>query len=242
MRLRLLRRRLTISAPRMSVHSALPWPFRWAVLAIVLGFCAAIGLWAFEFGKDIAGLEGGTKDELLRARAEVSALRTELDAAKLARDKAQSIADTAGTLVTAEKSAQEGLLAQNRQLDADNRRLKDDLGFFEKLIPSTGVEGLTVRGLQAELLDGRQVKWQVVIMQSQKNPPEFSGRLEVSFAGTLSGKPWTAAMPGGAQSLKFRQYGRTEGVFDLPPQATVKTVSVKVLDGTTVKATQSTKV
>ena len=242
MRFRLLRRRLTISAPRMSVHSALPWPFRWAVLAIVLGFCAAIGLWAFEFGKDIAGLEGGTKDELLRARAEVSALRTELDAAKLARDKAQSIADTAGTLVTAEKSAQEGLLAQNRQLDADNRRLKDDLGFFEKLIPSTGVEGLTVRGLQAELLDGRQVKWQVVIMQSQKNPPEFSGRLEVSFAGTLSGKPWTAAMPGGAQSLKFRQYGRTEGVFDLPPQATVKTVSVKVLDGTTVKATQSTKV
>lgn len=242
MRFRLLRRRLTISAPRMSVHSALPWPFRWAVLAIVLGFCAAIGLWAFEFGKDIAGLEGGTKDELLRARAEVSALRTELDAAKLARDKAQSIADTAGTLVTAEKSAQEGLLAQNRQLDADNRRLKDDLGFFEKLIPSTGVEGLTVRGLQAELLDGRQVKWQVVIMQSQKNPPEFSGRLEVSFAGTLSGKPWTAAMPGGAQSLKFRQYGRTEGVFDLPPQATVKTVSVKVLDGTTVKATQSTRV
>jgi hypothetical protein len=57
MRFRLLRRRLTISAPRMAVRSALPWPFRWAMLAIVLGFCAAIGLWAFEFGKDIAGLE-----------------------------------------------------------------------------------------------------------------------------------------------------------------------------------------
>ena len=38
MRFRLLRRRLTISAPRMAVRSALPWPFRWAVLAIVLGF------------------------------------------------------------------------------------------------------------------------------------------------------------------------------------------------------------
>ena len=55
MRFRLLRRRLTISAPRMAVRSALPWPFRWALLAIVLGFCSAIGLWAFEFGKDIAG-------------------------------------------------------------------------------------------------------------------------------------------------------------------------------------------
>ncbi len=63
MRFKLLRRRLTISAPRMAVRSALPWPFRWAVLAIVLGFCAAIGLWAFEFGKDIAGLEQFSKED-----------------------------------------------------------------------------------------------------------------------------------------------------------------------------------
>ena len=35
-------RRLTVSAPRMAVRSALPWPFRWAMLAIVAGFCAAI--------------------------------------------------------------------------------------------------------------------------------------------------------------------------------------------------------
>jgi hypothetical protein len=240
--MRLLRRRLTISAPRMSVRSALPWPFRWAIFAIVLGFCAAIGLWAFEFGKDIAGLDGNVNDELTKTRAELVVLRTELADAKQARDKAQSIADTAQTVMTTERSAQEGLQAQNKQLDADNRRLKDDLGFFEKLIPSTGAEGIAVRGLQAEMLNGRQVKWQVVVMQSQKNAPEFSGRLEVSFAGTLNGKPWQAGMPGGAQDLKFRQYGRTEGVFDMPPEATVKTVSVKVLDGTAVKASQSTKI
>ena len=83
MRFRLLRRRLTISAPRMAVRSALPWPFRWAVLAIVLGFCGAIGLWAFEFGKDIAGLERGSKDELLQLRTEVTALRAELVAVKV---------------------------------------------------------------------------------------------------------------------------------------------------------------
>jgi hypothetical protein len=242
MRFRLLRRRLTISAPRMSVRSALPWPFRWAIFAIVLGFCAAIGLWAFEFGKDIAGLDGNANDELTKTRAELVALRTELADAKQARDKAQSVADTAQTMVTTERSAQEGLQAQNKHLDADNRRLKDDLGFFEKLIPSIGVEGVAVRGLQAEMLNEHQVKWQVVVMQSQKNAPEFSGRLEVSFTGTLNGKPWTATMPGGAQNLKFRQYGRTEGVFDMPPEATVKTVSVKVLDGTAVKASQSTRI
>lgn len=50
MRFRLLRRRLTISAPRVAVRSALPWPLRWIMLAVVFGFCAAIALWAFEFG------------------------------------------------------------------------------------------------------------------------------------------------------------------------------------------------
>ncbi len=241
MRFRLLRRRLTISAPRMSVRSALPWPFRWAVAAIVLGFCAAIGLWAFELGKDIAGLDGGTKEELTLARAELMALRADLATAKQARERAQSVADTAATLLTTEKAAQEGLVAQNKQLDSDNRRLKDDLGFFEKLIPSTGVEGVTVRGLQAEVIDARQVKWQVLLIQAQKNAPEFKGRLEVTFSGAQNGKAWSAALPGGGQELKFRQYGRTEGVFDLPAQTTVKSVSVKVLEGAAVKATQSVK-
>ena len=241
MRFRLLRRRLTISAPRMSVHSALPWPFRWAVAAIVLGFCAAIALWAFEFGKDIAGLDAGTKEELTRARAELVALRADLANAKQARDKAQSVADTAGTLLTTEKAAQEGLVAQNKQLDSDNRKLKDDLGFFEKLIPSNGIEGIAVRGFQAEVIESRQVKWQVLLIQAQKNAQEFKGRLEVTFSGTQNGKAWTAALPGGAQELKFRQYGRTEGVFDLPAQTTVKSVSVKVLEGAAVRATQSIK-
>jgi hypothetical protein len=242
MRFRLLRRRLSISSPRMSVRSALPWPFRWAMLAIVFGFCAAIGLWAFEFGREIAGLDGGAKEELERARIELVTLRAELSTAVMAREKAQTIADTAGTLVTTEKAAAAGLMAHNRVLDSENRKLKDDLGFFEKLIPSTGGEGIAVRGLQAEVLNGSQVKWQVVVMQSQKNAPEFNGRLEVSFVGTSQGKPWVGVLPGGARDLKFRQYGRTEGLFDLPAQTTVKTVSVKVVEGSSVKASQSIKV
>ena len=86
----------------MAVRSAMPWPLRWAGAAIVLGFCAAIGLWAFEFGKSIAGLDTGAKEELVRLRADVAKLRQE-------RDKAQSISNTSASLLTAEKTAQERL-------------------------------------------------------------------------------------------------------------------------------------
>ena len=241
MRFRLLRRRLTISAPRMAVRSALPWPFRWAVLAIVLGFCAAIGLWAFEFGKDIAGLERGSKDELLQLRTEVTALRAELAAVKVERDEAQSVANTADTLVTAEKASHEKLLAQVKQLEADNRLLRDDLGFFEKLIPAGSVEGLAIRGLQAERTTPTTLKWQTLVMQPGRNTQEFNGRLEITFAGTVNGKPWAATLPDGPLPIKVRQYGRMEGELALPPQVVVKSVSARVLEGAVVRATQSIK-
>jgi hypothetical protein len=241
MRFRLLRRRLTISAPSMSVRSALPWPFRWAVLAIVLGFCAAIGLWAFEFGKDIAGLERGSKEELMQLRTTVTDLRTELDKVKIERDQAQSIANTAGTLVTAEKASYEKLAAQVKQLETDNRSLRDDLGFFEKLIPSSAAEGVAIRGLQAELQSPTALKWQVLVIQTNKNAAEFNGRLELTFTGVLSGKPWSATLAAGPQDIKVRQYGRVEGLFEVPAQVVVKGVLAKVTEGTAVRSTQSIK-
>ena len=53
----------------------MPWPLRWAMAAVVLGFCAAISLWAFELGKSIAGVETGSSEELAALRAEVVRLR-----------------------------------------------------------------------------------------------------------------------------------------------------------------------
>jgi hypothetical protein len=233
LRFRLLRRRLTISAPRMAVRSAMPWPLRWVGAAILLGFCAAISLWAFEFGKSIAGLDTGAKEELVRLRADIATLRDE-------RDKAQSVFNTSASLITAEKARQESLALRIKTLEAENRGLRDDLGFFEKLIPIGGAEGVAIRALQAQVLGGTQLKWQVLVIQPVKNAQEFRGKLELSVGGTLNGKPWLMPLPG-AQPLQFRQYRRVEGMVDLPPLAVVKNVSAKVVEGTATRAVQSIK-
>ena len=167
----------------MAVRSAMPWPLRWAGAAIVLGFCAAISLWAFELGKSIAGLETGAKEELLRLRADAAKLREE-------RDKAQSIFNTSASLLTAEKTAQERMAAQIKALEAENRALRNDLGFFEKLIPTSAGERVAIRALQAEVLGAAQLKWQVLVIQPVKNAPEFRGRLELSLSGLKDGQPW----------------------------------------------------
>lgn len=56
-----------------------------------------------------------------------------------------------------------------------------------------------------------------------------------------NGKPWAAALPGGPQVFKLKQYGRLDGVFDLPPHAVIKEVSARVLDGSVTKAVQTVK-
>ena len=234
MRFRLLRRRLTISAPRMAVRSAMPWPLRWVVVAIVLGFCAAIGLWAFEFGKDIAGLDKDAKEELVKLRDEAKRLREE-------RDKAQSVANTSGSLLTAERAAQEKLATQIRQLEADNRSLRDDLGFFEKLIPSPGAESIAIRGVQAELLSPTQLRWQVLVIQAVKNAPQFTGKIELALSGVQGGKPWSATVPEGGVAVQLQQYRRIEGVYDLPPSTVLKAVTVKLTKDGVVKAVQNVR-
>ena len=242
MRFRLFHRRLTISAPRMAVRSTLPWPLRWASLAIVLGFCAAIGLWAFELGKDIAGLDNDNGQIIVELRSELRVIKRQLEDMREERDKAVSLANTSTTLLTTERATQESLTTLNKKLEAENRSLRDDLGFFEKLIPTSGASGeLAIRGLQADLQNARQLKWQVLVIQAKKNAPEFSGQLEWSFSGLQAGKPWTASLPQGAQQISFKQYGRLEGVLELPPETVVKSMTAKVLEGKSTRASQTIK-
>lgn len=223
MRWKLLRRRLSISAPRMIVRSHLPWPLRWALLALMCGFSAALALWAFEFGKDIAGLDRNAKEELQKLRVEVAQLRGE-------REGAVSIANTAQSLLTTEKTVQEKLAQQLKVVEAENLSLRGDLGFFERLLPSGANEGLSIRGLQVERQSEGRVRYQLLVMQAGKKPPEFNGRYEVTLTGTLDGKPWTLSQPDGPQALQAKQYVRIEGAIDHAPLAVVKSATVKVTD------------
>ena len=219
----------------MIVRSHLPWPLRWALVALVFGFSAAIAMWAFEFGKDIAGLDRDAKAELAKLRIEVAQLQAE-------RERTLSIANTADSLLKTEKVAQERLAQQIKQIEAENMALKGDLGFFERLLPAGVSEGISIRGLQAEVKAPGQLRFQLLVMQAGKTLPEFNGRYEITLSGTLDARPWNFTPPGGPKPLQMKQYLRVEGMIDHPPQAVVKAVQVRVMDTSGgVKATQSAK-
>lgn len=234
MKFRLWRRRLSVSAPRMAIRSSTPWPLRWLLGALVLGFSGAMALWAFEFGKEIAGLDRNAKQELETLRVEARKLRADLSSA-------QSVANTSESLLMAEKAVQEQLALQIRQLESDNLTLRSDLGFFERLIPGSGDGDLNIRGLQVERISPDQVKWQVLLIQAAKNAPDFKGSLEITFSGTDGGKPWMKMQADTPQSVLIKGYLRQEGLLNLPPQAVVKTVTAKIYQGREVKTLHTIK-
>lgn len=217
----------------MIVRSHLPWPLRWAVVALMFGFSAALALWAFEFGKEIAGLDRGAREELVQLRAEVAKLRQE-------SERARSVADTAESLVKTERVAQERLAQQVRELEAERQALQAELGFFERLMP-VGDDGLQVRAFRADTLAAGQLRYQMLVMQSGRNVGEFSGRYELVLAGSLDGRPWTSAKAV-TKPLQFKQFARLDGTIDHPAEVVLKTVQARVLDAQgAVRAVQTVK-
>ena len=227
----------------MAVRSALPWPVRWVILALVAGFCGAIALWAFELGKDLAGLDQNVKTQLVKVQTELVDLQYQLDSAKAERDKAQVVANTADTLMTAEKVAQARLQEVNQQLQEEIQRLRGDLGFFDLLVPSPakGASPVSIRGLQVKQLDAHTVDWQVLVVQAAKNPPMFTGQLDVVFSGILDKQPWSHADAGNPRALSLKQYERLGGVYTVPPRVQVTSITAKVRDGKKVLSVQTAR-
>lgn len=215
----------------MAVRSSMPWPLRWLAAAIVLGFSAAVALWAFEFGKDIAGLDRHAQAEVQQLRREVVRLREELDAAR-------SVSSAADSLITTERVAQQQLQQQIRALEGENQSLRADLGFFERLLPSQTGQSLDIRGLHAEPGGPGQWRWQVLVIQPGRQTPDFEGTLEITLSGTLAGQPWTLASPV-RQPVSIRRYLRQEGTISVPAQVAIRSVTARVLQGATVRSTQT---
>lgn len=216
----------------MRVTSGLPWPIHWVLAAVVLGVSAAVALWAFEFGKGVTGIRNVEQENRV-LREELAQLRSE-------KDKAQSVANTSGALITAEKATQEKLTQKVQELEMENQTLQDDLRFFQELIPSNSTDNaVSIRSLNAQLLSPVQLRWQLLLFQPGKDMQELVGTLEFAISGEQGGKPWSMGLPEGNLPVKLKQYKRLSGLVSIPAQTVVKAVSVKLISGGTVRGVQT---
>jgi hypothetical protein len=231
--LRTLKRRFGIAAPRVAVHTHLPWHLR------VLGFALAASLvvllaWVmYESGLKLAGYHSGRaaeeqarlSEEVLQLREENADLRDKLAAA----ERRSQI----------EQSTQGNLTGQLKALSDENALLKEDLAFFQTLMTSGAAEsatGVTVNRfrVQPDALPG-EFRYQLLVVQSRTRGKEFQGKLQLVVDLLKDGQAQVLVLPrtgdkAGAYALAFKFYQRVEGVFTVPPDAQVKRVQVRVLE------------
>ncbi|MCU6432400.1 hypothetical protein LPB67_01245 [Undibacterium sp. Jales W-56] len=234
---RLGQRRLVAS--KMTIRQDQPWPVKLAIVAVIIGLAGAVALWTYDLGRNFA-FGPKIKPE------EVEALHKQLDELKIERDKLAAQVNTSDSQQNIEKSTQKQLADQVKNLTSENLKLKDDLAFFESLMPSaTGPEGITLQRVKAEMVAPNQMRYRVLVMQGGKGGRDFAGDLQLSLTLAQGGKPVMMQFPdprtgeAGKLKLSFRYYQRLEGVITLPEGATVKSLQAKVMDKGQLRAQQS---
>ncbi|MEO6919193.1 MAG: DUF6776 family protein [Collimonas sp.] len=225
----------------MTVKSHFPWPLKALFLIVVLGFGGAIAMWVYDMGRDFTGHSPAiSKQQLVDLNDKVASLTAE-------RDRFSTTVNAAESRLNIEKASQEQLGQQIKVLETENAKLKEDLAFFEGLLPNaTGNQGITIQRLTAELQTPTQLRYRMLIMQGGKGP-NFVGDVQILVNATMAGKSTVLTFPSAgatvadkaAYKLDFKYYQRVEAELTLPEGAVVKAIQAKVLEKGQVRAQQT---
>ena len=230
--LKQFRRRFGISAPKMTVQMHVAWYWRWLGMLVFLSLVLAGAAWMYDTGRRFAGFDRGElQSEFARLRESMAQLESE--AARL-----RAIANASESRLKIEQSAQTQLASQVKALEDENNRLKEELGFFENLVPSERRgEKVSIHRFRVErdVLPG-EYRYRLLVLQGGKLDREFHGSLQLVVEMQQEGKDATIIFPDGAETgnaafkLNFKYFRRVEGTFRVPAKARVRTIQARILE------------
>lgn len=242
-KLKRLRQRFGISAPRLAIRAHVAWYWRALVVVAILSISLALAAWIYDAGRRIAGFDS---TESVR---EIQALRNyvmELDAELT---KLRSLAGSGESSLQIERAAQQQLSRYVKSLEMENAALKQDLAFFEGLMPtSTGGEevGVKINHLRIDS-DGTPGEYRyrmLVVNNGGRQAKELKGSLQLLVTVRQDGKDAMITLPSeneqNPQRFRFeiKHFHRLEGVFSIPPGDIIKGVEARLLQDGVVRAKQ----
>jgi hypothetical protein len=239
--LKKIRQRFGISAPRMTVTTHIAWYWRVLGIVAVLSCSLALAAWMYDAGLRFAGFDRSeAEQELSQLRESVGKLSQESSGLRASVNASES-------KLQIERAAQTQLGRQVKALEDENARLKEDLAFFENLIPSEHRDNtLLINRFRAEpgALPG-EFHYRLLLLQGGRRDKPFQGNLQLLVSLQQDGKDAIITFPeeGAAQAyrISFKYFQRLEGTFRVAPGARVKMVQVRIFESGSaqMRATQS---
>lgn len=222
-----------ISAPRMAVRTAVPWYWRVIGLIALALVIMMFSRSAYDFGRKFAGFDQNEADrDVQRLSAANVKLEQEVGhlSAKLAQIEPQ---------MQIERATYTDLVKQVKELTAENAVLKEDLAFFQTLMPSGGKEGGVAVNrfvVQNDVVPG-EYRYHLLLTQTGQRTKDFQGRVQFVVNLQQDSKKTILTLPAEGDKeakgfkLNFRFYQRVEGTFRVAPGTVVKGMQLRVLEG-----------
>jgi hypothetical protein len=229
-----LRQRFGIAAPRVGIHTQLPWYWRWVGIAVLLGISAASAAWIYDAGRRFAGFDHGeVQEELTRVKRELETARAELD-------RLRAIANAGDSRLSIERTAQQKLAQQIRALEQDNARIREELATFESMLSSDARSGNAPSiyrfKVEPDVLPGEYRYRLLLVTPTARRDRDFNGRMELVVSLQEGGQNVMMSFPEQADAgaaafrLAFKYFRRVEGTFRVSPKAKVESVQVRVYE------------
>ncbi|HVY06030.1 MAG TPA: DUF6776 family protein [Burkholderiales bacterium] len=226
-----IKRRFGIAAPRVAIHTHVPWYWRGLSIAAFAGAVLGGGWLTYDLGRQYAGFDNS---EAQREKGRLQDLNWSLhdENASLRREVA-----SAERQLQIELATHGNLSTQIHNLMEENALLKEDLAFFQTLMASGGeAGGISINRfrIQPDALPN-EYRYRLLIAQSKQRVKDFRGRLQFIVDLEIAGKSEVISFPkegetSQAYNLAFKFYQRVEGTFLVPPGAVLKKVQVRVLE------------
>ncbi|RXZ33289.1 hypothetical protein D9O50_14425 [Oxalobacteraceae bacterium CAVE-383] len=236
---------MSISAPKMTIKSHLPWSVK--IVFMVIG-ALVVGVVAYLVFSQEQSFVPGNSSGAEANDERVAALTAQVKQLTEERDSYSTTVNASESQRNIQRATENQMASQVKTLETENAKLKEDLAFFESLLPTNiGVQGITIQRFKAELGDSGRLRYRLLVMQGQ-NPNGahlFAGNLQLSVTVLQQGQSKTINFPapGGADAgtfaLSFKYYQRLEGDLTLPEGATVKSVQARVLEKGQLRAQQA---
>lgn len=239
MKWKLLMRKLSVSAPSVTVRSRLPWPLRALAAFCLLAVAAAAGVAIYDYGRNLGG------PDRRQLQAEIDRLQGQLREATAERARFAAQVTAQEAQLTVERAAQQQLVQQVSTLESEANRLREDLDFFESLLPTrAGAKGVLIRSFRVQPEgEPQQFRYRLLVQQAGKPERDFVGAVQLQINFSQGGRSFVFSLPGPNApeeiALSFRHYQRVEGVFSLPAGAVARSALVKIAVGGQTQVQQS---
>ena len=224
-------RRFSISAPQMSVRPHIAWYLRWGIALPFVLAALAFAWWAYDSGLEFAGFHRGqAQQELSRLSAQV--VKLEEVNVQLRNQVAQYERE-----IQIEHASNQATAEQLKNMADENVQLQEDLVFFQNLTAIGGKDGeLGVHRLTLERdkMPG-EYQLRMLLVQSGQRAKTFNGSYQLVATIAENGQRSTHVLPQNQTDnalfkLSFRYYRRVEQSIQLPPNAQLENVQVRIYE------------